>query len=267
MDPERDRPTVERGAWVSRARARPLPTFPPAQWLGGILVVALAAYVLSGVFTVAADEQAVVRRFGRVTGRLGPGIHYRLPWPVDRVDVVKTTTVMKTGVGFDLPRGEAPIATGMEILTGDTNIIGVAIVLQYVIRNPAAVLFQIEDPPTLIGSLAESVLTETVLGMPVDEVLTTGRLEIQERVKTGTQALLDRYESGIQLTSPTPARTARRRSTTAGATPTTCSPGRAARRGRWCWPPRAISSSGWPRPRATRRASSSCSPSTRRRPA
>jgi len=201
MDPERDRPTVERGAWVSRARARPLPTFPPAQWLGGILVVALAAYVLSGVFTVAADEQAVVRRFGRVTGRLGPGIHYRLPWPVDRVDVVKTTTVMKTGVGFDLPRAEAPIATGMEILTGDTNIIGVAIVLQYVTRNPAAVLFQIEDPPTLIGSLAESVLTETVLGMPVDEVLTTGRLEIQERVKTGTQALLDRYESGIQLTS------------------------------------------------------------------
>ena len=201
MDPERDRPTVERGAWVSRARARPLPTFPPAQWLGGILVVALAAYVLSGVFTVAADEQAVVRRFGRVTGRLGPGIHYRLPWPVDRVDVVKTTTVMKTGVGFDLPRREAPSATGMEILTGDTNIIGVAIVLQYVIRNPAAFLFQIEDPPTLIGSLAESVLTETVLGMPVDEVLTTGRLEIQERVKTGTQALLDRYESGIQLTS------------------------------------------------------------------
>lgn len=201
MDPERDRPTAEGGGWVPRARARPLPTLGPAQWLGGVLVVALGAYVLSGVFTVAADEQAVVRRFGRVAGRLGPGIHYRLPWPVDRVDIVKTTTVMKTAVGFDLPRGEAPVAAGMEILTGDTNIIGVAIVLQYVIRNPAAFLFQIEDPPTLIGSLAESVLTEAVLGMPVDEVLTTGRLEIQERVKSGTQALLDRYESGIQLTS------------------------------------------------------------------
>jgi len=55
MDLERDGPTTEGGGWVSRARARPLPTLRPAQWLGGILVVALAAYVLSGVFTVAAD--------------------------------------------------------------------------------------------------------------------------------------------------------------------------------------------------------------------
>src|SRR5437899_10396363 len=97
MGPERDRPTVERGAWVSRARARPLPTFPPAQLLGGILVVALAAYVLSGVFTVAADEQAVVLRFGRVTGRPGPGIHHRLRWPVGCVDGLKTSIDMKAG--------------------------------------------------------------------------------------------------------------------------------------------------------------------------
>src|SRR5438552_16817564 len=103
MDPERDRPTVESGAWVSRARAWPLPTFPPAQWLGGILVVALAAYVLSGVFTVAADEQAVVRRFGRVTGRLGPGIHYQLHWSVDRAAVVKPTTVMTPCASCDPP--------------------------------------------------------------------------------------------------------------------------------------------------------------------
>src|SRR5919198_5854626 len=169
-------------------------------WAGGLLALAVAGYLLAGIFTVAADEQALVRRFGRVAARLGPGIHYRLPWPVDRVDVVKTTAVMKTGVGFDLPEGNAR-ATGVEILTGDTNIISVAMALQYVIRNPAAFLFAIETPPTLIGSIAESVLTETVLGMPVDEVLTTGRLAIQERVKTRTQAILDRYVSGIQLTS------------------------------------------------------------------
>lgn len=177
------------------------PSVPPAPWLVGILAVSLAAYLVSGIFTVAADEQAVVRRFGRVAMRLGPGIHYRLPWPVDRVNVVKTTAVMKTGVGFDLPAAEGQVATGMEILTGDTNIISVAIVIQYVIRNPSTFLFDIEDPPKLIGSVAESVLTETVLGMPVDEVLTTGRLQIQERVKAGTQALLDRYQSGVQLTS------------------------------------------------------------------
>ena len=184
------------------------PSTGPTPWLGGhrrtwiaaLVALVLVGHVLTGIFTVAADEQAVTRRFGRVVARLGPGIHYRLPWPIDRVDVVKTTSVMKTGVGFDLLEGDAR-AAGVEILTGDTNIIKVAMTMQYVIRNPAAFLFDIENPSALVGSLAESVLTETVLGMPVDEVLTTGRLAIQERVKTRTQAILDRYDSGILITS------------------------------------------------------------------
>src|SRR5437870_7933245 len=156
MDLQTARLQVDTGTAAPEAPSAPRPSRRRAPWLGGLAGIVIGGSLLSGIFTVAADEQAVVRRFGRVAARLGPGIHYRLPWPVDRVDVVKTTSVMKTGVGFDLPRGEAPIATGMEILTGDTNIIAVAIVLQYVIRNPAAFLFQIEDPPTLIGSLAES---------------------------------------------------------------------------------------------------------------
>src|SRR5207244_10156836 len=146
-----------------------------AAWVGGLLALALAGYLLTGIFTVAADEQAVIRRFGRVAARLGPGIHYRLPWPIDRVDVVKTTSVMKTGVGFELLEGDARVA-GVELLTGDTNIIRVAMTLQYVIRNPAPFLFDIENPSALVGSIADSVLTETVLGMQVDEVLTTGPL-------------------------------------------------------------------------------------------
>src|SRR3989442_3913376 len=169
-------------------------------WVGGLLALAVAGYLLASVFTVAADEQAVIGRLGRVAARLGPGIHYRLPWPIDRVDIVKTTSVMKTGVGFDLRDGEERV-TGVEILTGDTNIISVAMTLQYVIRNPSAFLFETENPSALIGSLAESVLTETVLGMPVDEVLTTGRLAIQEQVKTRTQEILDRYDSRVQITS------------------------------------------------------------------
>jgi membrane protease subunit HflK len=181
------------GAW-------PLPGR-PRRWLGLGLLLLLAAWLGAGFYVVDTDEQAVVRRFGEIAQRVGPGMHYRLPWPVDRVDVVKTTSVMKTGVGFRLPEGERTTAVGMELLTGDTNILSVALVLQYVIRSPAEFLFRIEDPETLIGSLAETVLTETVIGMAVDEVLTTGRLAIQERVKTETQAMLDRYQSGVQITS------------------------------------------------------------------
>ena len=170
-------------------------------WALAAVTLVLVGYAGAGVFTVGADEQAVVRRFGRVTARIGPGIHYRLPWPIDQVDVLKTTTIMKTGVGFELPDGETTTVAGLELLTGDTNIVSIAVALQFVIADPAAYLFEVEAPAALIGRVAESVLTETVIGMPVDEVLTTGRLAIQERVKSATQAILDRYVSGIQLTA------------------------------------------------------------------
>jgi membrane protease subunit HflK len=170
------------------------------RWLGLALLL-LAAYLGTGFYLVDTDEQAVVRRFGAIAARVGPGMHYRLPWPIDQVDVVKTTSVMTTGVGFALPEEEQPTVVGMELLTGDTNILNIALVLQYVIRSPDDFLFRIEDPQTLIGHLAEAVLTETVTAMAVDEVLTTGRLAIQEQVKTATQAMLDRYQSGIQITS------------------------------------------------------------------
>src|SRR2546427_12858952 len=99
-----------------------------AAWVGGLLALAVAGYLLAGVFTVAADEQAVIRRFGRVAARLGPGIHYRLPWPIDPAGIVKTTSVMKTGVGFDLRDGEERV-TGGELLTRETNIIRVTMML------------------------------------------------------------------------------------------------------------------------------------------
>jgi membrane protease subunit HflK len=172
-----------------------------ARWLGLAALVLLGAYLASGCYVVDIDEQAVVRRFGAIAGQVGPGIHYRLPWPIDRVDVLKTTSVMKTGVGFAL-RAEGQEATdGMELLTGDTNILTIALALQYVIDDPADFLFRTESPEALIGAIAEAVLTEAVLGMPVDEVLTTGRLAIQDQVKTASQDRLDEYRSGIRITS------------------------------------------------------------------
>src|SRR2546428_7855478 len=92
-------------------RERPTPELAPppplglrlrrrAAWVGGLLALAVVGYLLSGIFTVAADEQAVIRRFGRVAARLGPGIHYRLPRPVDRVDLVTPTPAMMARLGL-----------------------------------------------------------------------------------------------------------------------------------------------------------------------
>jgi membrane protease subunit HflK len=170
-------------------------------WLPAVIAALVAVYLASGFFVVEADERAVVRRFGAVAAQVGPGMHYRLPWPVDQVDLVKTTTVMKVGVGFALPSGESEAPTGTELLTGDTNILNVALVLQYVVRDPTEFLFSIEHAPVFVEAVAEGVLTETVLGMPVDEVLTRGRVAVQDQVKARTQEILDLRRSGIAIVS------------------------------------------------------------------
>ena len=100
--------------------------------------------------------------------------------------------------GFALPGNASGSqdVTGMELLTGDTNILSIALVLQYVVGNPADFLFHVEAPQALVDTVAQDVLTEAVAAMPIDEVLTTGRVAMQEKVKTGTQEILDRYQSG-----------------------------------------------------------------------
>jgi len=109
-------------------------------WILGVLVLFLGTHLASGFYVVGADERAVVRRFGTVEAEVGPGMHYRLPWPVDRADVVKATSVMKVGVGFAIPTGDSAAPSGMVLLTGDTNIVNAALALQYVIRDPAEFL-------------------------------------------------------------------------------------------------------------------------------
>src|SRR5207249_11311711 len=67
------------------------------RWIAPLVLVAVAIYLGSGVFTVAADEQPVVRRFRRVTARPGPGTHYPLPWPVDAGHVLEATRGREAG--------------------------------------------------------------------------------------------------------------------------------------------------------------------------
>jgi modulator of FtsH protease HflK len=193
VDPSVDRPPVaagrrSRSPWLALAMA-------------GLIAAGVAGWLASGFYTVKADERAVVRRFGAVTGQVGPGMHYALPWPVTRIERVRTTSVTKAGAGFTLPATDAETATGVEVLTGDENIIAIAVALHYVIRDPTDYLVNIEDPAGLVAATAQSELSQAVAAMSVDEVLTTGRLAIQETVRIRTQAMLDAQHSGVQIVS------------------------------------------------------------------
>ena len=178
----------------------------PVRRLISILALLLmAAYILSGVYVVNPGEAAVVRRFGIVVQqRVEEGLHYRVPWPVDQVDLVNIATVRRESVGLTESAGEGHIhdepMDKFRALTGDTNIIDVEVIIQYQVRNPANYLFNIEYPPhRLIREAVRGSVTNLIAGLPVDEILTTQRQRIQDAIRIDAQRHLDTYNSGLAI--------------------------------------------------------------------
>jgi membrane protease subunit HflK len=178
-----------------------LPPWRKLVLISGLCVVFL--YLLSGVYVVQPDEQGVVRRFGQlVNDQVMPGIHYHLPWPLEHVDRPKTLQVKVMSIGFrmvDKIKGIGPLPDETQMLTGDENIIDVQIIVQYRVLDPSAYIFSVETPQWLVRKAAESCLTSIIGSMGVDQVLTTDKLIIQERLKDLTQKTLDRYGCGLQI--------------------------------------------------------------------
>ena len=174
------------------------------RWLA-LMPWLVAVYLVTGFYAVEPNERAVVRRCGKALDTLGmPGLHFGFPYGIDRVTRLKVLERKRVGVGITLAersQGRAAQLEEAERLSGDRNLIRVSAIVQYRIADPKAYLFNVADVPALVSSAASSALTSVVTSMGVDDVLTVQRLAIQDEVKQATQAALDRYEAGVEVTS------------------------------------------------------------------
>jgi len=169
------------------------------KFLMGLVIVAVVAYFLSGIFVVETDELGVVVRFGRVVADdVPPGIHYHIPWPVDRVHRPKTAEIKKMLVGLG-EEGQSATVGGLETLTGDTNVILVQVMIQYAISDPRTYLFTSDNPTRLVEVASEEVVASVVGRMGVDALLTTEKLQAQALIKAGVQKVVDEYNIGITV--------------------------------------------------------------------
>ena len=177
---------------------------PQVRRLARIIALAIVVmYVISGIYVVQPDERGVVKRFGRlVADDIQPGIHYRLPWPIDSAERPQVTSIKRMSVGYrivDQLRGLEPTAREIQFVSGDTNIIEAQLLIQYIVKDPSEFLYSIEDPHFLVRKVGESVLTEKLGSLGVDAVLTTAKIEVQDEVKVRTQEILDSYGAGIEI--------------------------------------------------------------------
>ena len=178
-------------------------------WL--ILAAVFVAWAASGIYTVEPDEQGVVRRFGKMYATSVPGINYRIPWPVDQVDVVKVEQIRSMELGFRSSRqGNSqltrPVPVESLMITGDENLVNVQVVVQYRISDLPAYLFKVWDPTGVpegrtLRDAAETALRGVVGSMSIDNILTVGRGRVQDGTKVHLQELLNRYETGLLVTT------------------------------------------------------------------
>jgi membrane protease subunit HflK len=171
-------------------------------WRFGAVVVG-AAWLLSGLYFVRTDQQAVEFVLGAIRERpREPGLHWTWPRPIARIVKLKVRETKRLAVGYQIPERvlerQAQVAQ-TQFLTGDRNLLDIRVVIQLVIRDPAAYLVRSRDVQRLIASTAEAALTGVVVERPVDEVLTTGKFQVQADVQARCQEALDSYRCGVSV--------------------------------------------------------------------
>jgi membrane protease subunit HflK len=153
-----------------------------------LAAVALLTYIATGFYTIQWNEKGIVRRFGQKIGNeISPGLHYRLPWPVDAVDRVAVDDIRKLETNAFL------------ILTGDENLINANVATHYQVKNASNFLFNLEDPAKLVRDATRSALRQVVGEMGIDSILATAKAPVLEKTKLLAQSSLDDWNAGIHV--------------------------------------------------------------------
>lgn len=158
-----------------------------------------AAFTLSQAFySLEEDEYAVIQTFGSVQVEETPGIKMKIPYIQNVYKVSKASK--QFAVGYDLNSNQS-IHKESFMITSDYNFVNVDFYFEYQITDPIQYFYAAEEPEIVVKNLAQSYIRDTVGSHGVDEVLTTGKYEIQSEIKTKLQERLEMENIGIQITN------------------------------------------------------------------
>jgi len=166
--------------------------------VGLVAGVALLIWLGTGFFIVQEGQQAVITQFGKYNSTVGAGFNWRLPYPVQRHEIVVVTQIRSVDVGRDV----IVKATGLRdsaMLTADENIVEIKFAVQYRLNDARAYLFESKDPGSAVVLAAESAVREVVGKMKMDLALADERDQIAPRVRARMQEILDLYKVGIEV--------------------------------------------------------------------
>ncbi len=188
--------------------------------LRGAVSLAILLWALSCLVPIGPDQVAVIRIFGRSAGTWGPGLAVKPWWPIGRATLLRPRELRAIEIGYrsrtDLPRmqlepgqydwNSAHLAGAYErqeaealMLTGDENLVEIQAVVRYVIGRAEDYLFAAVDVPETIRAAAEATLRAAAAERPIDDILTTGRGELEQEVRDVLQQRCDELRLGVRI--------------------------------------------------------------------
>ena len=165
---------------------------------GLVAAVVVLIWLGTGFFIVQEGQQAVITQFGRYKASVGAGFNWRLPYPIQRHELVFVTQIRSVDVGRDT----VIKSTGLResaMLTEDENIVEIKFAVQYRLNDARAYLFESKNPAEAVVQAAETAVREVVGKMRMDSALAEERDQIGPRVRALMQTMLDRYKVGIEV--------------------------------------------------------------------
>jgi len=161
-----------------------------------VLVLAILIFGFNGYYTIGEQEQAVVTTFGKAEAVSTPGLHFKIPFiqKVKKVD----TTIKGLSIGYDLNTNMA-IEEESLMITSDYNFVNVDFFLEYKVSDPIKALYASENPVLILKNMAQGCIRAVIGSYDVDSVITTGKSEIQSKIREELMAQLEDKDIGLQL--------------------------------------------------------------------
>ena len=151
-------------------------------------------------YTVDDKQQAVVTTFGKVTEVTDAGVHFMLPFGIQKVQKVDVNVYQKIELGYSSSGDSYKVNSDEStMITGDYNIVNVDFFVEYRISDPVAYLYSSTEPELILKNLIQSQVRNVVGSSTVDAVLTDGKENIQMQVKDLVTQILQEYNIGLTL--------------------------------------------------------------------
>ncbi len=178
----------------------------PSSGFKYIFILVLLVWLLSGIYIIDPAEKGVVLRFGAFQEETSQGPHWHIPYPIETLNRINVEQIRTVEIGYrNVVNGNrrfgGNVSSESLMLTKDENMIEAKFAVQYKVNDVQAYLFNVANPDTTLRHVSESAIRQVVGQNTMDYILTEGRVNIADDIKEKSQSLLNKYETGLLITT------------------------------------------------------------------